>query len=157
MKKIFQRIDRKLEPTRHCAERFAAPALLLAIRLYMAQIFFTSGWLKFTNFLNHDWGSTVYLFEEVHPIPGVPAGLAAIAGTTGELGLSALLALGLCGRFAGAGLIIMTCIIQFAVPEEYGVGNAEHYMWILLLAVIMVKGAGVLSFDQALLRFIRRN
>ena len=151
-----RRIDQAIEPLRHLAARVGEPLLLLGVRLFMAQIFFASGWLKFQNFLNDDWASTVYLFQDAHPIPGVPAGIAAVFGTCGELGLSTLLAFGLFGRFAAAGLIVMTCVIHFIVPASYEVATPVDYLWMLLLAVILVKGAGFLSLDHLLLKWIRK-
>jgi putative oxidoreductase len=155
MIELIRKIDRAIDPLRTLADKVGAPLLDLGIRLFMAQIFFSSGWLKFKNYINHDWGSTVYLFKEVHPIPGVPPAFAAVAGTCGELGLSTLLAIGLFGRFAAAGLIVMTCVIQFLVPASYGIANPEHYYWILLLAVIFVRGPGLISLDALLRRFLR--
>ena len=156
MIECIRKIDRAIGPLRTLADKVGAPLLCLGIRLFMAQIFFASGWLKFKNFLNHDWGSTVYLFKEVHPIPGVSPHIAAVMGTTGELGLSTLLAFGLFGRFAAAGLIVMTCVIQFLVPASYGIANPEHYYWMLLLAVIFVCGPGPIALDGLLCRWLRR-
>jgi len=131
-----------------------SPILDLAIRLYMANIFWTSGVLKYENYANGDWESTVYLFEEIHPIPGVDPEISAIAGTAGELVLPILLAFGLFTRFGAAGLIVMTLVIQFVVPAEYEMSNPEHYYWLLLLAVPMIKGAGILSIDGIAQKFM---
>ncbi len=150
-----KKIDNLIEPLRKLANCVASPLLDLSIRLYMANIFFKSGILKFKNYLNDDWGSTLFLFEEIHPIPGVPAELAAAAGTGGELILSVLLAFGLFGRFAAAGLLFMTITIQYIVPADYGMQNAEHYYWMLLFMVILFKGAGKLSLDALILKWIR--
>jgi len=100
-----QKIDKSIDPLRAIAGKVGASLLYLVIRLYIAQIFFQSGWLKFNNFRNGDWGSTIYLFQDIHFIPGVSANIAAIAGTAGELVLSGLLTLGLFGRLAAAGMI----------------------------------------------------
>ncbi|PJB71531.1 MAG: hypothetical protein CO093_04890 [Alphaproteobacteria bacterium CG_4_9_14_3_um_filter_47_13] len=143
-------------PLRTFADKIASPLLDLSIRLFMANIFFKSGWQKFQTFLNDDWGSTVYLFQDIHPVPGIPAELAAVMGTGGELGLSALLALGLFGRFGAAGLIVMTAVIQFVVPASYGMANSDHYMWMLLLAVPLVKGPGIISLDALLCRWLQK-
>jgi putative oxidoreductase len=151
-----RRFDTHIDPLRTAARQWASPLLDLVIRLYMSSIFFKSGWLKFKNFLNHDWGSTIFLFEEAHPIPGIPADIAAIAGTAGEMALPILLTLGLFGRFAAGGLLLMTTMIQFAVPAEYGIMNEMHYLWMLLLAVIVVKGPGAFSLDHLLIKFIRK-
>ncbi len=150
------KIDTKLEPLRKCANKILSPLLDLMIRLFMAHIFFRSGWLKFKSFLNDDWASTVYLFQDIHPVPGIPAELAAVMGTTGELSLSVMLALGLFGRFGAAGLIAMTAVIQFAVPASYEIANPDHYMWMLLLAVILIKGSGIISADYFIRRWINR-
>lgn len=152
---FVQKIDKAVDPLRNMADKIGTPLLYLTIRLYMAEIFFRSGWLKFKNYLNGDWGSTVYLFQDIHPIPGVPANIAAVAGTAGELVLSVLLIFGLFGRFAAAGMIAMTLVIQFVVPASYEIANPEHYYWMLLLAVIFIRGLGVLSADYLLCRWAR--
>lgn len=152
-----RKLDRMIDPLRTVADRAGTPLLYLLIRLFMAQIFFASGWLKFKNYLNDDWSTTVYLFKEVHPIPGVPPAIAAVAGTTGELTLSTLLAFGLFGRFAALGLMVMTCVIQFLVPAQYGIANPEHYYWLILLAVIAIRSPGMLSLDCLLRRWLDTN
>ena len=134
-----------------------SPLLDLAIRLYMANIFFKAGKLKYETYVNEGWESVVYQFEEYHPVPGIDPGLAAIGGTAGELILPVLLALGLFTRFGAAGLLIMTMVIQFAVPEDYGVSNPEHYLWMLLLAVPLLKGGGMLSIDGITQKFLCKN
>lgn len=130
-----------------------SPLLDLAIRLYMANIFFKSGWLRLQDFLNGQWQNQVTAFTEYHPIPGVPGDIAAVAGTFGEVTLPVLLALGLLTRVGAGGLLIMTLIIQFIVPQEYGVSNPDHYMWMLLLAVPLIRGGGMLSVDYVFRKF----
>src|SRR5690606_1312933 len=49
-------------------EKYGSPLLLLGVRLYMANIFFKSGWLKFENYLNGQWDNTLMLFEYEHPV-----------------------------------------------------------------------------------------
>ena len=149
----IKKIDTMIEPLRHISNQALAPALDLTIRLYMANIFFKSGWLKFKNFLNDDWGNTVFLFELEHPIPGIPTDIAAIMGTAGELILPILLALGLFTRFGAAGLIIMTAAIQFLVPDY---DHPQHYLWMLLLAVPLFYGPKILSIDYWMVKFIRK-
>ena len=122
------------------------PLLWLGIRLYMANVFFSSGWLKFQNYLNDMWEGTVDLFAYEHPLilrPEVANWLgierfellspeiSAIMGTAGELVFSALLAFGLFGRFAALGLIGMTAVIQLTYQDL-----EIHYVWAMLLAVI---------------------
>tara|TARA_R110001592_G_scaffold3525_35_gene20289 strand:- start:7216 stop:7737 length:522 start_codon:yes stop_codon:yes gene_type:complete len=124
-----------------------SPLLDVAIRLYMANIFFKSGMLKYDNYTTGNWDETVLLFEEIHPIPGIDPHFAAVTGTAAELILPVLLAIGLFTRFGAAGLLVMTLVIQFVVPESYEISNPEHYYWMLLLAVPMLKGGGLFSLD----------
>ena len=130
-----------------------SPLLDLAIRLFMANIFFKSGWLRLQDFLNGQWQNQITAFTDYHPIPGIPGEIAAVAGTASEIILPVLLALGLFTRVGATGLLIMTLTIQFIVPEQYGVANNDHYMWMLLLAVPMLKGAGMFSVDFLLCRY----
>ena len=87
---------------------------------------------------------------------GCTAEVAAIVGTGAEVILPVLLVLGLFTRVSAAGLLIMTMSIQFLIPEDYGVSNDDHYLWMMLLAVPMLKGAGMFSADFLICRFGRR-
>jgi putative oxidoreductase len=130
------------------AERWLAPILFLAIRLWMADIFFRSGLLKI-----QDLDGAIFLFSEVHPVPFLPPELAAYLATTVELVCSALLALGLAARLAALPMLAMALVIQFVVgvhdPTFY---QPEHYYWMFLLAMIVTKGPGRLSLDHLLAR-----
>ncbi len=130
-----------------------SPLLDLGIRLFMANIFFTSGKLRLNDYLNGQWDNQITAFTDYHPIPGIPANIAAISGTAGEIVLPILLAFGLFTRFGAAGLLTMTLSIQFLVPAEYEIANPDHYMWMLLLAVPLLKGGGMLSADFVLCKF----
>ncbi len=123
-------------------ERFGAPLLDMSIRLYMANIFFTSGWQKFTNF-----DSAIFLFTYEHPVPGLSPQLAAYMGTAGELVLPVLLVLGLGGRVAAGGLLIMTAIIEFTYQH-----STDHIFWAFLLGTIFLRGPGILSIDHLIRR-----
>lgn len=126
------------------------PFVSLGIRIYMWNVFYYAGRQKFDNFLNNDWQSTIFLFKEVHPVPMLSPEIAAVLATVGELGLSCLLVLGLCSRFAAAGLLILVGVIEFQFQHndvDYAT-LPEHMMWALLLGVILTKGPGILSFDK---------
>jgi len=128
------------------AERWLAPLLFLAIRLWMASIFFRSGLLKI-----EDLDGAIFLFTAVHPVPFVPPWLAAYLATAIELLCSTLLAVGLAARFAALPMLAMALVIQFVVgandPAFY---QTEHYYWMFLLALIVTKGPGRLSLDHLL-------
>jgi putative oxidoreductase len=130
------------------AERGLAPIVFLAIRLWMAQIFFRAGLLKLQN-LN----GAIFLFSDVHPVPLLPPWLAAYLATTVELVCPILLVLGLAARLAALPTLVMVIVIQFVVgsadPAFY---LTEHYYWMLLLAVIIAKGPERLSIDHLLAR-----
>lgn len=147
---IIRTVNGALAPVQHFLNTIMSPVLDLAIRLYMAKIFFVSGLGKLSSALNDDWESTLFLFEEVHPVPGIDPALASVMATGAEVILPILLGVGLLSRFAGAGLLAMTMVIQYLVPEEYGIQNVQHYFWMFLLAVIVTKGPGALSLDRLL-------
>lgn len=155
MKALLQTMDTKLEPLRQIFDEWLASAVFLGMRLYMANIFFNSGKLKLEKYFNEGWDAFLVPFQEYHPIPGIPAEIAAPMATSGELVLSVLLAFGLFGRLAAAGLLIMTITIQYLVPAEYGIMNAVHYLWMFLFAVILTKGPGKFALDALLVKWVR--
>lgn len=123
--------------------------LLLIIRVYVASIFFQSGWHKVQYALEGNWYKTVFLFKQVHPIPYLPAEISAIIGTGAEVGFSLMLALGIMGRIGALGLLGVTAVITFAVHSHF-----THAFWALLLAVSFVMGPGKLSFDAWLRSYL---
>lgn len=134
-------------------ECYGQPLALFLCRLYLFDVFFTSGYNKLENFLNGDWASTVYLFQEIHPVPFLPPEIAAVMGTASEVGLACLLLIGLATRLSALGLLGVAAIIEISfryVDPEYVTFDA-HIMWALLLGVLLTRGAGSLSID-ALLR-----
>jgi putative oxidoreductase len=134
------------------AERWLAPILFLAIRLWMASIFFRSGLLKI-----QDLDGAIFLFSAVHPVPLLPPELAAYLATAVELVCSALLALGLAARLAALPMLAMALVIQFVVgAQDPAFYQTEHYYWMFLLALIVTKGPGRLSLDHLLERRLGR-
>ena len=62
-----------------------------------------------------------------------------------ELALPLLLWIGLGSRFAAAGLLVMTLVIQtFVYPQSW----PEHMLWAGLLGVILTKGPGLFAADH---------
>lgn len=120
-----------------------APVYDLVIRLYVAEVFFRSGWLKVM-----DWSSTLYLFQNEYHVPILPPTLAAVMGTGGELGLSLLLALGLLGRFAATGLFILNLVAATSFPDISELGLRDHWLWGALLLVTLTHGTGRISLDN---------
>lgn len=126
----------------------------LAIRLYVANVFFKSGLVKIGN-----WDGTLYLFANEYRVPLLPPETAAVLGTLGELALPPLLALGLAGRFAALGLsaLNIVAVVSFwHVLAENEAARMSHFYWGLLLAVTLLHGPGRLSIDYLLWPLVRR-
>lgn len=154
MIQTLKKIDNTLAPIWEKVG-YGGSVVNLIARLYMANIFFKSGMLKWADISYGRFDDVVTAFTEFYPIPGVPPEIAAVAGTAGELILPVLLAFGFMGRIGAAGLLMMTLVIQFAVPADYGISNPEHYIWMLLLAVPLFHGMGHISIDYWLAKWIR--
>ncbi len=123
------------------------PLALLAARLYVAQVFFAAGLTKL-----RDWPTTLALFENEYAVPLLPTGLAAVLGTAGELVLPVLLALGLAGRLAAAGLSVVNIVAVISLAEIAPAALTQHQLWGALLAVLLLWGPGRWSLDALWLR-----
>lgn len=124
-------------------ERWLTPLVDLGLRLYITEIFFRSGWLKIS-----DWSGTLQLFDYVYQVPLLPPHLAAVMGTAGELCLPVLLAFGLAGRFAAAGLSVVNVTAALSFPDISDLGLQDHVLWGALLLVLVFHGPGPLSVDH---------
>lgn len=124
-------------------DAWLAPLFDLGIRLYVASIFFRSGWLKLS-----DWGTTLLLFEHEYHVPLLSPAVAAALGTLGELGLPLLLALGLAGRFGAAGLSVVNLVAATSFPDISELGRQDHLLWGVLLSVTLLHGPGRWSLDH---------
>ncbi|MDA0781483.1 MAG: DoxX family protein [Rickettsiales bacterium] len=149
---IFKLIEFKLK-----IADFLSPLVNLGIRFWMAWIFLKSGVLKIPkDFLGlnigkgYSWDSTIYLFEEVHPVPLLSPNVAAVLGTGLEILCPILLIIGLGARPAAAVLLIMTGVIEFTSDPDFLSETARliHQYWMILLAVIVFNGPGKLSVDH---------
>ncbi len=78
------------------------PLFALAIRVYVARVFFLSGLTKL-----HDWNITLALFRNEYHVPVLPPAVAAVLGTSAELGLPVLLFFGFGTRFAAVALFVV--------------------------------------------------
>lgn len=130
-----------LRGVRNGLERLQPVALLVA-RLYVAHIFFLSGLTKI-----RDWSTTVALFTDEYHVPFLSPEVAAAMGAGGELVLPVLLALGLGGRFAAAGLFVMNIVAVISYTDITPAGVQQHNLWGALLLVIVLWGPGKLSLD----------
>lgn len=111
-------------------------------RIYIAKIFFSAGLTKI-----QDWDTTLFLFEEEYQVPLISFELAAILGTAGELVLPIMLLFGLLTRFSALGLFVVNFVAVISLAEIAPAALYLHYLWGLLLAQILIYGAGPLSLD----------
>lgn len=123
------------------------PLALLGARLVVAQAFFASGLTKL-----RDWEITLALFEDEYHVPLLPPELAAYLGTGGELVLPVLLALGLAGRFAAAGLSVVNVVAVLSLAEIAPAAMQQHQYWGALLLAVLLWGPGRWSADAWLSR-----
>lgn len=126
----------------HC---YFTPLLLLFTRLWVANVFFKSGYLKITT-----WDSTLYLFQEEYQVPLIPWELAAYLATAAELTLPVFLVLGLLTRPMAAILFAFNIMAVISYPLLWGGGFYDHQLWGLMLLINIVWGAGFISVDKLL-------
>jgi len=124
-----------------------APAGDLLVRIWLANVFFNSGLSKIQSM-----ETTIQLFRYEYSVPLLPPEFAAYLATFSELGFSALLAVGLAGRFSAAALFILNAVAVISYPalEDYAV--VQHQLWGLLLLVSLLHGPGKLSLDHLIAR-----
>ena len=116
---------------------------LLAVRLWIAEIFFMSGLTKIKS-----WTTTIALFEDEYNVPLLSPEIAAYITTFAELLLPALLILGLMTPLSAFGLFCMTLIIEFFIYPD----TTEHYYWLLLLCILFTHGGGKFGLDYWLIK-----
>ena len=124
------------------------PVFLLGLRLWVSWQFLKSGWLKLS-----DWDNTLFLFQEEYRVPLLSPELAAMAGTLGELFFPLLLIFGILGRYAAIGLSAVNVLAVVSYSHVLLTGGFEaalgqHYLWGLMLLVIVVFGPGKLSLQR---------
>ncbi len=121
----------------------AQPLAQLAARLYVAQVFFASGLTKL-----RDWETTLALFADEYRVPLLSPSVAALLGTSGELVLPVLLALGLAGRFAAAGLFAVNAVAVVSLADIPPAALQQHVFWGSLLIGLLLWGPGRWSLDR---------
>lgn len=127
------------------------PLALLAARVYAASVFFRSGLTKL-----RDWEITVALFTDEYEVPLLSPEVAAFMGTGGELALPALLALGLFGRFAAAGLTVVNIVAVISLADIPEPALLGHIFWGSLLMAVLLWGPGAISLDRLMVPTLRR-
>jgi putative oxidoreductase len=121
---------------------------LLGLRLWVSWQFLKSGWLKLA-----DWDTTLFLFQEEYRTPLLSPELAAVAGTFGELFFPLLLIFGILSRYAAIGLsaVNILAVVSYShvlLASGFEAALGQHYLWGLMLLVIVVFGPGSLSVQR---------
>ncbi|MDT7837147.1 DoxX family protein [Aquabacterium sp. OR-4] len=133
---------RRLQAAVQAAALQLQPLAQLAARWHVAQVFFLSGLTKL-----RDWETTLALFQHEYHVPLLSPALAAVLGTAGELVLPVLLLLGLGGRIAALGLLVVNAVAVLSLPELPEPALNLHIFWGSLLLGLLLWGPGRWSLD----------
>ncbi len=141
---------RKLIETSRAISRFwsslfeglAWPYIELAIRIWIAKLFFVFGMLQ----LMH-WQSMLELASQENPVPFLAPAAAAVLSTGIYLVCAALLAIGFMTRYAALPLLALSCVTQF----RYEPFDTQLF-WIAVSGWFVIYGAGPISLDNMLRR-----
>jgi putative oxidoreductase len=123
------------------------PLFALALRLYVARVFITSGMIKLGN-----WSGTLGLFQNEYHVPLLPPHLAAVLGTAAEVGLPIFLVLGLGTRAAAFALFVFNIVAATSYPDLSPAGVKDHIIWGTMLLVTLFYGPGKIAIDEWLRR-----
>jgi putative oxidoreductase len=127
-------------------ERVPLSFVQLVGRLAIAGVFLRAGMQKLAG-----WETTLALFREEYRVPVLSPELAAIIASATEVGGSTLILLGLATRAATLPFFGMILTIQlFVFPQAW----PEHLIWTTVLLVLLTRGAGVVSIDHLLARWL---
>lgn len=128
--------------TTNTVESWAPSILSLALRCWLASIFFKSGLTKIAG-----WDSTLALFEAEYQVPVLSPVLAAYMATGIELIVPVLLVMGLFTRMSATVLCVLNAVAAISYPDISEAGMKEHVYWGILLTVPMAIGGARISAD----------
>lgn len=148
---LLARLDTVCTPVVRVLE-WLQPAFVLAVRLYVASVFFKSGLTKIASM-----DTTILLFTHEYQVPLLSPTLAAYLGTAAELILPVMLALGLGGRLAAAALFVFNVVAVISYPDLNEVGIMQHQYWGVLLLIPLLYGPGKLSIDSLICRSLAKS
>jgi putative oxidoreductase len=131
---------------RNVLEGISYTWLALPLRLALATVFWNSAMTKLAN-----WDTALSLFSDEYQLPLIPPEIAAYLAVTIELTTPVLLVLGLMTRLAALVLLGMTAVIEiFVYPQAW----PTHIQWAAMLLILLCRGAGALSLDHLIWRWI---
>lgn len=128
-------------------ERIPYWLIALTARIALAQVFWSSAQTHLAS-----WQTTLYMFANDYKVPLLPPHLAAYMAVAMEVITPPLLVLGLATRFAALALFGMTLVIEiFVYPQAW----PTHIQWAAMMLVLMAQGAGMLSLDALIARWMK--
>ena len=133
MKRLYKRLNDSFES-------IPTPFMVLLARIAIIAVFLRSGLLKLSGLSD---GSTLAMFTNEIRLPLLPPEIAAWLFTAAELGLPALILVGLLTRFAAFGLLLVTALTAMFYPNTIDM----YLMWAVALLFVMRHGAGRFSLD----------
>lgn len=116
---------------------------LLALRLWLAKVFFMSGLTKIKS-----WDTTLMLFEYEYTVPIIPFNIAAYMATAAELIIPVLLVVGLLTRLNLVALFILNYVAMISYPDISIAGEKDHIMWGIAIVTIFLFGPGKAALDH---------
>lgn len=122
--------------------RYTAAALHLALRLYLANVFWKAGLTKIAS-----WETTLALFSDEYRVPLLSAAAAAVLATGIELTLPVALVIGLYTRTSAAILFVFNLVAALSYPDISDAGIVQHAYWGTLLLVIASHEGTTVSLD----------
>ncbi len=125
--------------------KYSEDIFLLFLRLYVADAFIRSGYIKLTS-----WDTTLYLFENEYSVPLLDFQLAAILGTIAELVLPILLIFGFITRFSALALFVFNIIAVYSYQTIWAGGFWDHKLWGIMILVLVIYGSGKFAIDSVL-------
>lgn len=120
----------------------------LLLRLWVANVFWKSGTVKFANM-----DATIWLFANEYHVPILSPAFAAYSSTFVEITFSVLLAIGLASRFSALMLLGLNVIAALSYSSLQDIAVQWHVAWGLGLLVILCHGPGKISLDALIKRF----
>jgi putative oxidoreductase len=126
---------------------------LLVLRVTLAMPFWLSGLTKWDGWFTLSFGATALFTDEYrlhwfgaqYPFP-YPEYMA-LASAWAEIVLPVLLVLGLLTRYAAAGILAMTVVIQLTYPDGW---RNFHLPWAAMALAILTFGGGKIALDWVL-------
>ena len=117
--------------------------LLFALRLWIFDVFFFSGWLKLSS-----WDTTIMLFEYEYSVPFVSPLVGAYLATFAELFFPCLLIVGIYPRLSALALFVLNIIAAISYADISAAGNQQHMLWGLMLLVLFINSSGKIQLSS---------